>query len=338
MFQSVYANLAILVATVILIWLLTLQRGLIHKSFENRPIIRAGLEGCLILVMAYALHALFSQLSAAPRLADFRRALVLLADVIVYIGWGGCLGRFIEGLLLYKRATRPDWKLSKLARAVLYGVCFVVSLAIFLVKNSITPAEVFVWTGATAAVLAFVMQQTLTDLFSGLAVSVERPFKLGDWIRLSDGTEGQVIDINWRATHLRTWSKTTFVIPNAKLAKESFINLHGRDHPYAPWYAVKVAGEHAPDRVIALLEEAVASLTYPMPTPAPVVRLMLAEKSPFEYMVWMHFEDYPTMFAGREEFYRAVDTAFRNAGIAIASDIHEVRMAPSSAVPVAPLL
>ena len=66
-----------------------------------------------------------------------------------------------------------------------------------------------------------------------------------------------------------------------------------------------------------------------MPTPAPVIRLMNAEKSPYEYMVWMHFEDYPTMFAGREELYRNIDNTLRAEGIAIAADIQEVKLSGS---------
>ena len=334
MFDLLNINLAAFVATIFAIWLLALQRGLIHKFFGQRQLMRAILEGCLILAMAFAVHELFKLLGEAPRLVDFHRAFEVVSEIVIYVGWAGLVGRFAEGFLFHKKAAREDWQLSKLARASIYGVCLAVSLSVFSVKYDITPAEVFVWTGATAAVLAFVMQQTLGDLFSGLAISLERPFKLGDWLRLPDGTEGQVIDINWRATHLRAWDKTTFVIPNAKLAQESFTNLHGRNHAFAPWYVVKVSGEHSPEHVLELLKQATEACTYPLPTPAPVVRLMNAEKSPYEYMVWLHFEDYPTMFAGREELYRSIDAILRAEQIAIAADIQEVRLNQNMSQPV----
>ena len=169
------------------------------------------------------------------------------------------------------------------------------------------------------------MQQTLGDLFSGLALSIERPFKIGDWIRLSDGTEGQVQDINWRATHLRGWDKTTFVIPNGTLARESFTNLHGENHVYSPWYTVKVSGDYDPQKVVRLLEKAAGRCVTPMKAPPPLVRLMDGEDTPYTYMVWVHFENYPTMFSGREELYREIDASLRNAGIPIASKIQEIR-------------
>ena len=101
---------------------------------------------------------------------------------------GAACRRVTEGVLFYKKARKPDWQLSKLARASIYGAALFTTLSVFLVRNDITPAEVYVWAGGAAAVFAFIMQQTLSDLFSGLAVSAERPFKLGDWLRLSDGT------------------------------------------------------------------------------------------------------------------------------------------------------
>jgi small-conductance mechanosensitive channel len=206
-----------------------------------------------------------------------------------------------------------------------YGIFVVFGLVSFLVASGKTPTELFVWTGASAALLAFIMQQTLGDVFSGLSLTLERPFQIGDWIRLGDGTEGQVQDINWRATHLRKWDNTTLVIPNGKLARESFTNLHGTTHHYAPWYTVKVSGEHPPAQVIGLLEQAVASCDAPLPYPAPVARLMDANSTPYTYMIWVNFPNYPSMFAGRGELYGAMDETLRAAGIEVAADIKEIR-------------
>jgi small-conductance mechanosensitive channel len=134
-----------------------------------------------------------------------------------------------------------------------------------------------------------------------------------------------VQDINWRATHLRKWDKTSFVIPNGQLAKQSFTNLRGARHPFAPWYTVNVSGDYHPDEVIELLRKAIEKCNIPLPAPAPVVRLMSADSTPYTYMVWLHFADYPTMFAGRDELYREIDSVLRAAGIDIAAEIHEVR-------------
>lgn len=76
--------------------------------------------------------------------------------------------------------------------------------------------------GVMALVLGFALRNMILDLFTGLAVNIERPYKIGDWIEIKmDSIEenlvGEIIDINWRATRLRTEEETVAIIPNSLL-------------------------------------------------------------------------------------------------------------------------
>lgn len=289
------------------------------------PLIAGLIDGAFFVLIAYSVQGLLLVLSAFPQLSAWSEAAKVSGGLAVHIGFAWALARIVQALVRRQKSDIPDWRLPGLLWVGLYGIFTLGGIVAFLVSEGRAPAELFVWTGATAAVLAFVMQQTLGDLFSGFSLTIERPFKIGDWVRLDDGTEGQVQDINWRATHLRKWDKTSYVIPNSQLARQSFTNLGASRHPFAPWYLVKVSGEHHPERVVELLKKAVAGCNVPLPSPEPIVRLMSADSTPYTYMVWLHFSDYPTMFAGREELYREIDSVFRAEGIAIAAEIHEVR-------------
>ena len=57
--------------------------------------------------------------------------------------------------------------------------------------------------GVLAIVLGLALQNTLGDVFSGLSMSVEKPYEVGDAILLEGGVEGEVIQINWRSTHVQ---------------------------------------------------------------------------------------------------------------------------------------
>ncbi|MGO8176435.1 mechanosensitive ion channel domain-containing protein, partial [Rhizobium ruizarguesonis] len=54
--------------------------------------------------------------------------------------------------------------------------------------------------GVVAIILGLAIQNTLADVFSGIALKLGRPYIICDWILLSDGTEGRVVESNWRAT------------------------------------------------------------------------------------------------------------------------------------------
>lgn len=312
--------------TTLLLWVLVRQWDRLRRFLVGYPILGAIIEAGLIILMTYTCHGLLVLLGSLPRLEDWQYTANTAAALTIHLGYALATGHVIAGILRKRRHGTAETRLPKLVRGGYYGLFLLLGVITYLVATGQTPTELFVWGGATAALLAFVMQQTLGDLFSGLALTMEKPLEIGDWIRLSDGTEGEVQDINWRATRLRRWDNSTFVIPNGQLAKESFTNLHGPRHRFAPWYTVQVSGDHAPEEVIALLRAAIGSCKVPLREPAPVVRLMNAETTPYTYMVWVTFANYPTMFAGRAELYEAVDAALRAAGLQIAADIQEIRL------------
>jgi small-conductance mechanosensitive channel len=245
--------------------------------------------------------------------------------VCVYLAIAWCLARLIELWILSRSPDGTATALPGLQRFLLYGASLFLGFFVSLALEGHSITGVYVSTGAVAALVAFAMQQTLGDLFSGIAMSVERPFRLGDWIALNDGTEGQVIDINWRTTRLRGWDNATHVIPNGELARQGFKNLHGPDHYFAPWYEIRIPAEVDPRFAKALLLEAALRCDKVLKHPLPVVRLTDASTVPYTYMVWVHFPNYPAMFVGREELHREVHYALTRAGIQTAPEIHEIR-------------
>jgi len=71
-------------------------------------------------------------------------------------------------------------------------------------------------------VLGLALQDTLGNLFSGVALQVERPFQIDDWVEIQSGGEtwtGQVYEVTWRATSLVGFTNQLIVIPNKTLAQ-----------------------------------------------------------------------------------------------------------------------
>ena len=52
------------------------------------------------------------------------------------------------------------------------------------------------------AVLGFALRNTLGDIFSGIALGMESPYGIGDWIEATEGCAGRVTGISWRSTRL----------------------------------------------------------------------------------------------------------------------------------------
>ncbi len=70
--------------------------------------------------------------------------------------------------------------------------------------------------GIGGLAVGFAAKDLLANFFGGLMVYLDRPFKVGDWVRSPDKEiEGTVEDIGWRLTRIRTFDKRPLYIPNA---------------------------------------------------------------------------------------------------------------------------
>lgn len=207
-----------------------------------------------------------------------------------------------------------------------YTVCLLLGAGVFFLVQGYSLTGVWISTGLATALLGFALQQTLGDFFSGIALSLESSFRMGDWLQLSNGTVGRVIDINWRATWLRDWDNSTHIIPNARLASQGFKNMHSEHHWYRPWYFVKIPAEVDPRFAKELLIEAIYNCRHILKSPVPIVRLTDASTLPYTYMVWVHFANFPAMFRGREELFREIHYVLQRAGVTPAAEIHEWRV------------
>ena len=262
---------------------------------------------------------------------------IVATQFALYIAVAIGFGRVVELWITVAHADEDhDGHLPQLLRLLLYGASLIGGLAVFLSVNGYRPTELYLSTGVLAAIIAFTSQQTLGDFFAGLTLSLESPFKLGDWIMLEDGTEGGVVDINWRTTRLRQWDNATLVVPNGVLAKTRIRNLHDRHHMYSPWYTVRISADYDPRAIKVLLLEAALRCRRTVPGELPTIRLSEASQSPYTYMVWVHFPNYLAMFAGREELFREIHDGLNAAGISVAVDTQEVRYARATSAPMEP--
>lgn len=285
--------------------------------------------GLVDLLLGPALVAVVGTLlgvaAEAFGLADVGSEVGTATLIVGYLVFGRLLAKLIEASLLARAEDKVSERVPKLAVGLVYVALMLLGLGLLLWLQGYSFTGVWVSTGVAAAVLGLALQRTLGDLFSGIAIGIERPFKLGDWVEMRDGTVGQVIDLNWRATWLRGWDNATHVIPNSQMAGQPFKNLHDEQHLFAPWYFVKIPAEVDPRFATALILDAALRCESVLKMPHPVVRLADATTIPYSYMVWVHFRNYAAMFRGREELYREIHWALQRAGTALAPEVHELR-------------
>src|ERR1700733_4879553 len=81
-------------------------------------------------------------------------------------------------------------------------------------------AHLFATSALAGVVLGFALQDTLGTAFAGIAIQIDRPFRVGHWITVG-GHEGCVVEVSWRATKIRTKNGNLVVLPNSFIAREA---------------------------------------------------------------------------------------------------------------------
>lgn len=95
--------------------------------------------------------------------------------------------------------------------------------AFLLVAAYAAPEKLLTTSAVGALVIGLALQDTLGNLFAGLALQIEKPFFVGDWVRVAS-LEGRVVGVTWRATKIQTKAGHHCVIPNTIISKDAIVN------------------------------------------------------------------------------------------------------------------
>ncbi len=213
------------------------------------------------------------------------------------LGWAwlflGLIAIFrLLGLYLFdvhltaKRELRLPPLLPAVTMTLVYLITAFVTLRLSFPKLDVT--ALIATSAVTSLVLGLALQPILGNFFAGLVISIEKPYRINDWIKVGE-QEGRVAAITWRTTHLRTRDNDNLVIPNSKMADERVLNYH---YPH-PVHRVKVrVGVHCdepPYRVRRALLDCPSGVPGILDKPAPDVLMLSFDASSilYELRVWI---------------------------------------------------
>jgi small-conductance mechanosensitive channel len=189
--------------------------------------------------------------------------------------------------LLGQRGVRLPPLLPAVAMALVYLVTALVTLKLRFPAFDIGP--LLATSAVTSLVLGLALQPILANFFAGLVISLERPFRINDWIRVGEQQEGRVVAITWRTTHLRTRDNDNIVIPNAKLAEDRVHNFYYPHPLHLERIRVPVHYKEPPYRVRRVLTDCAAGVPGTLDKPSPDVYVIAFEDSAviYELRVWI---------------------------------------------------
>jgi small-conductance mechanosensitive channel/CRP-like cAMP-binding protein len=158
--------------------------------------------------------------------------------------------------------------------------------------------------GIAALVIGLAAQDVVGNILAGVTLQVGKPFQHGDWLQV-DGRYAEVIEINWRATRLRTVDDISIEIPHRELARQTIINLNRPQRRHAMRVSISLDYAAPPNRAKSVLLHAVANAKGVCPEPKPQVFLKNFGESGIEYEVRFWLDEY-------ELYYQVCDAIRSN--------------------------
>jgi small-conductance mechanosensitive channel len=171
--------------------------------------------------------------------------------------WWALAARELISFLALLTTVRERAIESKLLSDVLAGTiytCAALAMMGFVFGWSLQ--GVLATSGIIAIVLGLALQSTLSDVFSGISLTIEKPYQLGDQILLDGAVEGEVILVTWRSTHLRNSANDIVAIPNSVIAKMRIQNHSAQSKRYSEILNVVVDARNEPGFTMEILKQA----------------------------------------------------------------------------------
>lgn len=290
----------------ILLWALALGLAAIAASavVRNR-VIRRRLRFSLIALLA--LIALNAAAAQTPPLFEFTHQ--------------GAIERLLLALALINTLVTllfNPWfedRVSDRSPAIVQDTLVVATFgaaAVFLLKDStfLTASAI------AAAAVGFALQDTLSNAIAGLAIQIEKPFRVGHWVSVAN-YEGAVAEVTWRATKIRTKAGNLVVIPNNVIAKEAINNYSEPAAPTRSFVEVGAAYGVPPNEVRDAIVTAMRQIPRLLSVPPPDVLLADFGASAITYRARFWIDDFAEVDLAQTEVRQAIYYEFRRRQIEI---------------------
>ena len=269
----------------------------------------AALTVLVHVILGSPLEPLFSRTSPGER----------FWQQLIEASWWIIAARLASGAvrLFIVLESRP--RETRFVSDLLVGLIAIATvLAIINFVLQVPVATLLATSGVIAIVLGLALQSTLSDVFSGIAVGIERPYEPGDAIWIEGGVEGRVVQVNWRSTHVATADHNIAVIPNSVMAKSRLINRSAPTPLRSATLQVALDAHARPELCREPLIAALRSCSLLVAEPAPSVSCTELRGDGMYWDIGFAVAEAEHLSAAKTEVLWQIHRHLRHAGIGLA--------------------
>ncbi len=289
----------------------------IIQSTERPFLLLSMMVGIYVALEASLLPQSVVDIAGRVLLALGVAAVTLVADDIA----SNLVSRYSRG----EKAVLPATSLTRnIIRALIWGL----GVLILLHSLGISIAPLLTALGIGGLAVALALQDTLSNLFSGFYVALNKQVRIGDYMKLESGEEGYVTDMNWRTTTIRNLPNNIIVVPNTKLATAIVTNYDLIQNEMA--VLVQVGVDYDSDlknveRVtVEVGSDVMRTVSGGVPEFEPFIRYHTFNDSSIDFTVILRAKKFVDQYLVKHEFIKRLHERYNREGIVIPFPIRTI--------------
>ncbi len=213
-------------------------------------------------------------------------------DILWWLFPAYFLARSFHHFLWLPIEKRTETPVPPLMRGIVTFIIYMLAIfAVIAFVFNMKITSLLATSGMFAMIIGLAVQMNISNIFSGIAINVDRPFRIGDWVEIGRYPMGKVMDITWRATRIQTIEGNILSIPNAVTADSTVQNYHYPSDVCLASQLIYIDFAYSPQEIKDLIMQAMLSVEGVLSEPAPLVRFTIGEWAN-EYKALFRLHDY----------------------------------------------
>jgi small-conductance mechanosensitive channel len=309
--------------------LLKLKRMASKTKWEADDVIFKSLRGATTLWFVIA--GVYLAIQAVPMSGNFKETSKPIFEVIAILSVTLVLARVSAGFInLYSEKAQGVLPSTSIFTNLAYALIFIIGGLITLSSLGVEITPILTALGVGGLAVALALQETLSNLFSGLHIIASRQVRPGDYVMLDSGVEGHVTDISWRNTTIRALPNNIVVIPNSKLASAVVTNYDLIEKQMSVLVQVGVSYDSDLERVeevtVDVARETMREVEGGVPEHEPFIRYHTFGDSSINFTVILRAREFVDQYPVKHEFIKRLHKRYKEEGIEIPFPIRTVYM------------
>jgi len=185
-----------------------------------------------IILFLFIAAFFFYRIKIVPTISvEFHQNLVKYIGSIFVILLSFIIQRIGDGILIWyrkniaeKTVSNLDDQLIPFLRRFLRVAIWIIALLIILPFYGVNVSALIALLGVSSLAIALAAQDTIANIIAGFLIMVDRPFKIGDSIKIPSGEIVKVLDIGIRRSKFTSEDKAIIIVPNLDLSKSKIVN------------------------------------------------------------------------------------------------------------------